>query len=140
MSETLDISKPLFTKRGGVVTNFRQATETEYVDTNSRVFRTDKFCGIEIFEGGKTLTGWTEDFKYFEDGDSLRDLTNTPPTSLSAQPEAPDELTALRERVKELEATNESLEQQLRQAHKANSEAWKTVAKYQRMAAKGATR
>lgn len=138
MIEKLDLSKPLFTKRGGVVTEFRERNSGD--GDSSFHGQKDSWIGIETYRGKTATVGWRNDFTYWGEGESSpHDLTNTPPTSNTPPADytppasPPDELTALRERIAELE-------HQLRQANKANAEAWRVAVNYQRAAAKGAVR
>lgn len=69
MSEAIDITKPVWTKRGGVVTELRN----EY---------THKFClhGTETLNGNRFRTAWTLEGIYsLKAPNTELDLTNTPP-------------------------------------------------------------
>ncbi len=66
----IDITKPLYTKRGGVVTEFASDDVPDY-----------PFDGIETYEGVEEYRAWCKDGKYFVGFIGDLDLTNTPPAA-----------------------------------------------------------
>lgn len=128
---TVDINKPCWTKRGGVVTGlrFRDSGLMSGIEAlNGEEIGIRYFWKIDGTINGSHSRIWTEEMQ----------LTNTPPADqLREIPEAQSDLTAentaLKAKVAELEVL-------LRQSHKENAEAWKVAVKWQRVAAKGVAR
>lgn len=130
MPENIDLDKPVWTKRGGVVTGLEDCGSGFY-----------PLGGREDYDGETVGRRWTrEGFWDCKDRPMDTDLTHTPPSGVSEPAPTDSELDQLRARVAELEAREQELEHQLRQAYKANAEAWRVADKHQRVAAKGATR
>jgi hypothetical protein len=78
MSEAIDITKPVWTKRGGVVTELMETA------TGFRPLR-----GVEDFDGDTTVRSWTLDGHWSRPDDPMDlDLTNTPPAGY--EPSRPD--------------------------------------------------
>jgi len=80
MSETIDISKPLCTKRGGLVTQLHQTSNNGNYP----------LIGIEIFQGEPHEKSWMANGMNWDDGSwPDNDLTHTNPNPPAPQP-APD--------------------------------------------------
>ena len=130
----IDIDRPLFTKRGGVVTEFRKfrgATDPWW-DENG-VSGSDVWAGIETIRGVSRVTGWKVNFQYFDDTQDQLDLTNIDPNAVSPVEPVPIE-------TPDLQAENEQLRARVTQLEKEKVELSKIVVKWQRQAAKGAVR
>jgi len=88
MSEQIDITRPLYTKRGGVVTEFREIGNANLLTDKEVLFvhrSKDRWIGTETFDGKERIIGWCSDFSYWsDDEESGYDLTNTPPATVAA--------------------------------------------------------
>jgi len=86
MSEMIDLTKPVWTKRGGVVTKIRPRDHAN--EEPSRFHgKNDALIGIETLDGVSTEIGWKRDFTFWGNcKEHELNLTNTPPAGQAVEP------------------------------------------------------
>lgn len=116
MSEPIDITKPVWTKRGGVVTDIRQISPTH-------------FLADEEYEGEKSNFAWFLNGEYSpRNSRPYMDLTNTPPAKAAAGPE-PEPAPDLAAENATLRAENEHLKKEVARMHAEYRTLWNMTKK-----------